>query len=231
VTVFFPDVSNDNWGNTELTDEGQQNLYDFLGQLRSAGMVAVQHKMSQGSGYVDPYGALCQKWCSQNSFPFLGGYHYATADPPAGQVNNWLIARGGKNVEIDFEGLDDNGNPNLNMGQFWDLVYAFNAADINVAAAYFPQWYADDIGADLSQFAGSEIALHSSAYPMGDSMGPPSDLYRACGGDTGEGFSPYLGSQDPAVWQFTESARIGGFVVDCNAFKGSAVALPKVYGQ
>src|SRR6201993_3799201 len=165
MTVFYPDVSNNNWGSSSLTTAGQQNLMNFLSQLRGQGLSAVAHKMSEGSSYVDPYGAICQTWCQQQVYPFIG-YHFATADDAGAQVRNWQAAGGGANVMIDFEDVD-NGSPTLNMSIFWDLVYAFNAVNINVALAYVPQWYADDIGADLSAFASSDIALVSSAYRMG----------------------------------------------------------------
>jgi lysozyme len=227
MTVFYPDVSNDNWGSTELTTAGQQALMNFLSQLRGQGLSAVAHKMSQGSGYVDPYGAICQTWCAQQVFPFIG-YHYATTDDPANQVANWHCARGGNNVMIDFEDVDENGSATLNMGIFWDLVQAFNAANVNVALAYLPDWYANDIGADLSQFATSDIALVSSAYPMPDSFGPPRDLYRGCDGDTGEGWAPYHGAT-PTIWQYTDCARISDINVDCNAYRGTSAQLAQLF--
>jgi hypothetical protein len=228
VTIFFPDLSNNNWGSEELTDDGQAKQLTFLNQIRSLGLSGLTHKMSEGSGYVDPYGRIAQKYCKENRLPFLG-YHFATTDPPAAQVNNWLCAGGGNSVEIDFEGLDENGNPNLNMVQFWDLVYAFNDAGINVALAYLPQWYADDIGADLSAFPSSDIPLHSSAYPMGYSVGPPSDVYRGCDGDAGEGWAPYCGGPPPSVWQFTSTASIAGINVDCNAYHGLSTNLVQLF--
>lgn len=228
MTVYYPDLSNDNWGSEDLTDQGRQKLMAFLGQ--GLPYAAISHKMSQGSDYVDPYGAICQTWCADHNVAFMG-YHFATTDPAAAQVSNWQAAGGGANVMIDFEQLDANAHPALNMGLFWDLVYAFNAADINVALVYLPQWYADDISADLSPLAPSEIALVSSAYPLGYSIGPPADLYRGCDGDDGEGWAPYCGGPVPTIWQFTCTASIGGINVDCNAFRGTAAQLAAVFGQ
>jgi hypothetical protein len=228
VTVFYPDVSNNEWGDEELTTQGQQNLMNFLSQLRGLALAGVSHKMSQGSGYVDPYGAICQTWCAQYKFPFCG-YHFATTDDADAQVRNWQAAGGGANVMIDFEQVNDNEEAMLNMGIFWDLVYAFNAANINVALAYFPEWYANDIGGvDLSLFGSNGIGLVSSAYPMGYSVGPAADLYRGCDGDSGEGWAAYLGAT-PTIWQFTSSARIGGFTVDCNAYHGTAAQLAQLF--
>ena len=158
MTVFYPDVSNNQWGSTELTTAGQQALMDFLSVLRGQGLSGVSHKMSEGADFIDPYGVVCQTWCKTNVFPFIG-YHFATSDDAAAQVRNWKAAGGGANVLIDFEAAG------VSMATFWDLVFAFNAARINVALAYIPQWFADQIGADLSQVAQSGIAMVSSAGP------------------------------------------------------------------
>lgn len=227
MTIFLPDLSNDNWGDEELTDAGQEKQLAFLNQLRGLGLAGMTHKASQGPGYVDPYFRIAQKYCSDNRIPFLG-YHFATTDDADAQVNNWLCAGGGANVELDFED-EDNGNPTLNMGIFWDLVDAFNDAKINVALAYLPKWYANDIGADLSQLGTNGIALHSSAYPMGDSVGPPADLYRGCDGDAGEGWAPYCAGPPPTIWQFTSTASIAGINVDCNAFHGLTTNLIQLF--
>ena len=221
MTVFYPDVSNNQWGSTELTTAGQQALMDFLSVLRGQGLSGVSHKMSEGADFIDPYGVVCQTWCKTNVFPFIG-YHFATSDDAAAQVRNWKAAGGGANVLIDFEAAG------VSMATFWDLVFAFNAARINVALAYIPQWFADQIGADLSQFAQSGIALVSSAYPMSHWGGPPFDLYRGCGGDSGEGWAPYLGAL-PTVWQFSDCARIGGLSVDINAYHGTSIQLAQLF--
>jgi hypothetical protein len=220
VTVFIPDVSNDNWGSEDLTPDGQQKLMEFLRSL-PGGYAGVEHKMSQGADFIDPYGAIAQRWCANVKFPFIG-YHYATTDDPAAQIQNWKSAGGGGNVMIDFEQGD------ATVSQFWDLVTAFNSAAVNVALAYVPQWFADDIGMDLTPLAGNAIALVSSAYPLGYSQGEPADLYRGCGGDTGEGWASYRGGV-PVLWQFTSSARIGGIIADCNAYHGTAQQLGDLF--
>jgi hypothetical protein len=118
---------------------------------------------------------------------------------------------------LDFEaGAGDINN-------FWALVDAFNNHGVNVSLAYIPHWYWGDIGEpDLSPLAFSQIQLVSSAYPGGVGMG--SDIYRASGGDNGEGWTGYGGSPI-TCWQFTNNAEIAGFKVDCNAFKGDNLDL------
>lgn len=222
MTVLVPDCSNNNWGDQELTPQGQQNLISFLTRLPSQGFGGIIHKFTQGAGYIDPYGALCRSWCQQNNFCFISGYHYVTNDNPTAQVQNWQAAGGGPNVYLDFEDMDDDGHPTLTMGLFWAVVNSFNAVGVNVPATYLPAWYAADIGADLSALSENGIALVSSAYPQGYTAGLASDLYTASGGDAGEGWNAYANGSAPNMWQFTSSATISGFNnVDCNAYRGS----------
>lgn len=221
MTLYYPDVSNNNWGSEELTDAGQQALYSFLSQLAQQGFAGVAHKMSQGSGFIDPYGALAQTWCAQNNLPFIG-YHYVDTSPPSEQASNFQAAGGGANAMFDWEA----GSGDLNT--FWAVVNAFNAVGVNVQLAYDPRWYLEGAGSgagtDISSFVANGILLVSSAYPLGYQAGYASDLYAQCGGDTGQGWSPYDGGPPPAAWQFTSSAIIAGQNgVDCNAYLGADI--------
>jgi hypothetical protein len=216
VTLFYPDCSNNNWGSTQLTAQGRQNLLSFLSQLRDEGFAGVSHKMSQGSDFIDPYGALCQTWCDQNSFPFLG-YHYVDTSDPDAQAQNWRAAAGRDNAMFDHE--DGSGD----MDNFWAVTNAFNDVGVNVQLAYIPQWYLNGAGGggDLSSLADDGILLVSSAYPLAYTADYASTLYDSCGGDAGKGWAPYNGAT-PSAWQFTSSAIIAGFNgVDCNAYLGA----------
>lgn len=221
MTIYYPDVSNNNWGNEELTDAGQQVLYSFLSQLKQQGFAGVAHKMSQGSDFIDPYGALCQTWCDQNAFPFIG-YHYIDTSDAGAQAQNWQAAGGRNNAMFDWEA--NSGN----LDTFWAVTNAFNAAGVNVQLAYDPRWYLEGAGSgagtDISSFASNGILLVSSAYPLGSQSGFASDLYVQCGGDAGSGWAPYDGGPPPSAWQFTSSAVISGQGgVDCNAYLGDDI--------
>lgn len=212
MTLFYPDVSNNNWGSTQLTVAGQQALQNFLSQLRQQGFAGVSHKMSQGSDFIDPYGALCQSWCDDNDFPFIG-YHYVDESDPGAQAANWRAAGGRDNTMFDHE--DGSGD----MDNFWAVTNGFNAAGVNVALGYIPHWYIGN--QDLSGLSANGIYLISSGYPMGYAADYASTLYDSCGGDTGSGWAPYNGAT-PTAWQFTSSAIIAGVSgVDCNAYLGT----------
>lgn len=221
MTILIPDCSNNNWGSEELTDQGRANLMAFLAALPDH-FGGLEHKMSQGSDYADPYGPIAQSWCGAHEMPFLG-YHFATTDNPSAQAANWISAGGSINAMIDFEQVDDGNRATLAPDDFWSVVNAFNSAGVNVPLAYIPEWYADDIEMDLSALRANGIGLISSAYPLGYSGGDPVDMYRACDGGVGEGWAPYRGGL-PIMWQFTSSAKVGSFnSIDINAFEGTDV--------
>lgn len=222
VTLFYPDVSNNNWGNENLSDAGQQNLYNFLGPLIGQGYAGVCHKMSQGTTYIDPYGALCQTWCAQNNVPFIG-YHWVTTEDPDAQAQTWLNAGGGSNVMFDWEAGPPGGG---DLNNFWAVCQGFNRAGVNVQLGYMPEWYlngaGDGAGTDISTLTANGILLVSSAYPNTYSD-YGWNLYQAGGGDNGPGWGPYDGGT-PSAWQFTSNAIVSGFVgVDVNAYQGDDI--------
>ena len=219
MTLFYPDVSNNNWGCPQLTDDGQERLYDFLSNLD--GFAGVAHKISEGVSFVDPYGVLCKQWCVKNNFPF-SGYHFVTNDSPSAQVQNYLNAGGDENAQLDFEHMNSaTGGATLNIDIFWSLVSCFNAAGVGVKMAYIPRWYWGDIGQpDLSELATNGIKMVSSSYPCGYNYGSALDLYGASGS---VGWESY-GGATPSAWQFTSTCNVA-FIqpVDCNAYEGTDI--------
>lgn len=210
MTLYFPDLSNNNWSSN-------QDVTNFLSQLIPQGFSGASHKVSEGNYYTDPFWPTFSKYCQSNNIPYIG-YHCLTTDDPTSQVQNYQSNGGTLNVMIDHEQF--NGQ-NSDLDQFWAIVSAFNAANINVQLEYLPQWFWEDIGSpDLSALTTNNILLVSSAYPGGS--GYASSIYAAGGGDTGEGWSPY-GGVTPSAWQFTDQASIAGINVDCNAYLGTDI--------
>lgn len=213
VTLYYPDVSNNNWSS-------DQELTNFLSQLHGQGFAGVVHKVSEGNYYQDPYWQPCRTWCENNNLSWLG-YHYVTTNDPASQVRTWLGNDGGPNVMFDFEA--NSGDIN----NFWALVSAFNSAGVNVSLAYIPNWYWGKIGyPDLSGLTANQISLISSSYP--DGSGYASDVYENSGGNSGPGWAPY-GGASPTAWQFTDSAIVAGIRVDCNAYNGPGTNLDALF--
>jgi hypothetical protein len=205
MTLFYPDVSNNNWSS-------DQDAIDFLEQLIPQGFAGVVHKVSEGDYYEDPYWPIVLQWCQQNNVVCLG-YHYVTQDDPASQVQTWLGNTGGSVVMADWEA---NGG---DFSNYQAVAAAFEAAGVTVYVGYCPQWYWSEVGeGDLSGIP----TLISSGYP--DGSGDARVVYAEAGGDSGEGWDSY-GYAIPTIWQFTDSADIPPFTrIDCNAFKGADLA-------
>lgn len=209
VTLFGPDVSNNNWSSS-------QQVIQFVNSLPPQGFSWLEAKCSQGSSYQDPYWQVTLQAAQAAGIPCVP-YHYVTTDDPAAQAQCFVSNGGGNVAMFDFEaGSGDIAN-------FWAVANAFDNAGVQVILSYVPQWYWQQIGSpDLSQVPG----LISSAYPS-TAEGYASALYTQGGGDTGEGWSAY-GGATPVIWQFTDAANVGGVSVDCNAFRGSVAELQQL---
>lgn len=212
VTLYYPDVSNNNWHTSG-------EAVNFCSQLADEGFSAVCHKVTEGDYYRDPFWSSVLAWAQDTDTPCIG-YHYVTTDAAEAQVENYLDHVENPDVPcmLDFE--DNSGD----LDNYWRVVRAFNDAGIKIALSYIPHWYWTQIGRpDLSQVPG----LVSSSYPAGG--GYASTIYAASDGSNGPGWVSY-GGATPVVWQFTSQARIGGHDVDCNAFEGSLNEFKRLLG-
>lgn len=211
MALFGLDLSNNNWhSNAEAVADVQR-------ATQVEGFAWIEHKVSEGSGYRDPYWPAVRDWCNANNVPVIG-YHYVRTDDPAAQAKCFVNNGGGKNVMLDFE--DGSGN----IANFWAVVRAFNAAGVNVVLSYIPHWYWQNIGSpDLTGVPG----LVSSSYYERNNYA--SKEYYDAGGDNGAGWASY-GGATPVIWQFTDAAIVAGISVDANAFKGDVNALRALLG-
>lgn len=206
-TLYGPDVSNNNFRTTA-------EAIAFVSALPGEGFAWVEQKVSEGSSYKDPFWPAIRDWCTANDFPCVG-YHYVREGDPAGQAANFVANGGGKFAMLDFE--DNSGD----IANFWAVVKAFNAADVEIALSYIPRWYWQQIGSpDLSQVPG----LVASSYVNGS--GYASVLYP---GDDNARWAAY-GGATPQILQFTSSAIVAGKSVDANAFKGTTTELRALLG-
>lgn len=211
MTLYGPDLSNNNWRNTA----------EIAGWLDACfhreGYSWMEHKVSEGNYYADPFWPTVRDWCKTNDVPCIG-YHYVTTNPAAEQVSKFVGNGGGPNVMLDFEA--NSGN----IANFWAVLNAFNSAGVQVALSYLPRWYWQSIGSpSLTGVPG----LVSSSYYESGTYG--SIEYVAAGGDAGPGWDSY-GGVKPSVWQFTDGAIIDGKSVDANAFRGTLADLQTLLG-
>jgi hypothetical protein len=214
-TVFYADVSNNNWGGPTFTPTGAQQLTSFLATAKAMPEVlGVLHKTTEGANFVDPYWATFKGWCSDpaNDFSWLG-YHYVTLDDPTAQAANFVQAGGGQWVMLDHE----QGSGGID--QFWAVTQAFNNAGVSVSMGYIPKWYWQQIGSpNLATLTSNQIALVASNY-SGNANLDPIASYDSAGGNNAPGWAPFGGCL-PTALQFTNAAVIGGSLVDLNAYNG-----------
>lgn len=209
------DVSNDDFGGDVNYDLSL--IAPFISALPGEGFSWVEAKCSQGGGptaFIDPTYSTVAAACQANGVTYIP-YHYADTSDPASQAQNCLAAIGGtpQPVMVDFEDVDANSNPLLNISDFWALVEALNGVGIYVALSYIPQWYWSAIGEpDLSQVPG----LISSSFVSGS--GYASNLYP---GNGAAGWDSY-GGATPVIYQFTDSADVANLTaIDADAYQGS----------
>lgn len=191
-----------------------------LKQVKAEGFDFCFVKVSEGSGYVNPYWAGWRDQARANGL-ILAGYHYVKdSDDPAAQAANFVNHLGDKSIAamLDFEA--NSGNINV----FWAVVNEINKLGVEVRLSYIPRWYWEQIGApSLSEVPG-EIQSSYVLTPKGPDYA--SSLYP---GDTWPGWSTFGGVQ-PAILQFTSSAKVAGMIVDADAFKGTRDDLNRLLG-
>jgi lysozyme len=217
VTLFGPDISNNNFGGEDNPDLAAAAA--FVSALPGEGFSWVEAKSSMGSDFIDPTWATIYQTASAIGL-LVVAYHYVDTSDPAAQAQTCAAALDGADVPVMFDFEDDSGD----FDNFQAVLSAFQAAGLNVALSYIPEWYWEDIDSpDISGVPG----LVSSAYPGGS--GAASTIYTEDGGDDGEGWDGY-GGATPVIWQFTDQALIAGLDVDCNAFIGELSDLQALLG-
>lgn len=139
----------------------------------------------------------------------------------------WYIGNGLsplENVRQCLEWMQDNRIPvaldcehgSGNIEFFKSVLYYFRQAGIRVPLSYIPKWYWQQVGSP--SLAGLP-PLWSSRYVVG--TGTASQLYP---GDSSAHWNGY-GNNSISITQFTSSAKVAGYTVDANAFKGSLIDL------
>jgi hypothetical protein len=209
MTLYGPDLSNNNW-----SSKGE--IAGWLDAcFHREGFSWMEHKVSEGNYYKDPYWGTVRDWCNANGVPCIG-YHYVTTNNPTQQAAQFVANGGGAYCMFDVE------NNSGDIAQFWAVLAAFKAAAIEVTLSYIPHWYWQSVGSP--NLVGIPGLISSNYFGRGAYA---STEYVAAGGDTGPGWNGY-GGVNPSIWQFTDGAIISGKSVDCNAFKGDLVQLQEL---
>jgi lysozyme len=210
MTLYGVDLSNNNWRVPAA------NIVPTLNEIIAEGFSWIEHKVSEGNYYTDPYWPTVLSW-AKSTGNIVVGYHYVSTDDPNQQAQTYLSNVGDPTVPcmLDFE---QNGG---DIANFWAVWNAFVAAGINMRLSYIPHWYWEEIGSpDLSNVVG----LVSSNWVSGS--GYASAIYP---GPAWAGWNSY-GGATPAILQFSNQALVAGMQMDADAFEGSLSDLQTLLG-
>ncbi|HET9875569.1 MAG TPA: GH25 family lysozyme [Mycobacterium sp.] len=210
-TLYGVDLSNDNWGG-----RAPVAIVPTLNEIIREGFSFIEHKVSEGNYFTDPYWPTVLSW-AKSTRNIIVGYHYVTTNVATQQAATYLSNVGDPSVPcmLDFE--DSGGG----IDNFWAVWEAFAAAGVNMRLSYIPHWYWQQIGSpDLSNVVG----LIASDYVSG--TGYASVLYP---GSAWPGWNAY-GGATPVILQFTEQAQVADLVCDADAFRGTVSDLHRLLG-
>lgn len=196
-----------------------------LTKLTDASYVLI--KATEGDSYVNPYYKGWIKQAAQLGKP-TAWYHFLSSDAsPAAQAAHAKAV-----VGTSLPGMLD-VEPTTASVPTWVMLLetcrAMIAEGLRLRMVYLPKWFWQQLGSpDLTELSTLGIVLVSSNYPGGS--GSATAQYNAGGGDHGPGWAPY-GGVVPTFWQFTDSAKAGGQLVDYSAFRGTPTQLAQLFGQ
>jgi hypothetical protein len=201
-----------------------------LALAHAQGIVALTHKVGEGTGGDDPLDGSVLGNARDAGIPLLGGYHVVRSDPVGPQVDDLLA-------------LADRDEPwwRTFPGWFWQVDLERWPTD------QVPATTGIAFGRELRQRTGSVVAMYASRSQYGDQLsawdGPlwnahyvsgagdfralyPGDAWRPTmvGGSRG-GWAAYSG-REPDFLQYSSSATIAGVTTcDISAYRGTLAEL------
>lgn len=180
------------------------DVYAGSGQIQvPSDAAAIVAKATEGTYYVDSEYAWFKQQAANRGLPF-SGYHFLNGnDDVAAQAALYFKIAGTTPCMVDVE-PEDQAKSRPTLDQTVDFIEALRGLGGHVWGVYFPQWYLDEVGGDLSRLTALQVALVSSNYVGYTENGP--------------GWLSY-GGATPTVWQFTSVP------LDKNAFKGTPAQL------
>lgn len=189
-----------------------------MSRVAAEGFRYVIAKATEGTDYVNPEYREQKDGAQANGLYFMA-YHYVKPWNWDAQADNFAAVEPDRSVRVMLDHEHGSGDINDLRG----VRDALRARGYQVVLAYLPRWFWEGhIGSpDLSDL---DMPLMSSNYVGG--TGPASELYAQAGP---RGWESY-GGAPVAIYQFTESAAVAGFVLDANVFRGSETDLAALFG-
>lgn len=200
-----------------------QGNFDFAG-AKAEGFTFATHKVTEGTGYRDPYWARARREMETHFPGRWGGYVFCRINTrPEDEARYFLDAVGGDTsvmVQIDYEDTRNGGS----YGDLFARVKAFQDLGFRLLPVYVPRWFwRDHMGSpDLS---GLPVGIWNSHYVSG--VNYASTLYSQHP-DLGTAWAD-MGGKPVTILQFSETAQVAGQRIDVNAFRGSESELDAMF--
>lgn len=191
-----------------------------MSRVKAEGFSYVIAKATEGSGYTNPFYREQRDGARANGLLFCA-YHYVKAgDSARSQVDRFESVEPDRGVPVMLDHELTSGD----AGVLWAVHNEFVARGYRVNLTYLPRWYwQGHIGSpDLSGLP----PLMASDYGR-ERSGFAAAIYP---GDGDAGWNGY-GNNSVAILQFSQKGSVAGFVLDVNAFKGSAAELAALFGS
>lgn len=235
VTMFI-DVSHHDW---DRLGHGPDWSKIVAGGLGTAALIRATYGDPAGFHPASPHFADMAAAAKAAGVRAVGGYHNLIKGDDASVARQVDFHRAALDAAGCLFGMCDvEQYPELQSRGLvpdWDTVRRFNdrwdkVEPDRVMAWYVARWIWSALGQpDLRALVGPLI---NADYPATGNA-PPADIYpRALAATAGKerGWAPY-GRRTPDLWQFTSTATVDGAsgTTDCNAFRGSADALVKLF--
>lgn len=195
---------------THIVDISHYQPDPDFSKAKSAGLVGVFHKATQGTSYVDPTYAQRKKAAAQAGLP-LATYHFLEAGNIDRQISHYLATVKpvpGERVVIDHE-------QNASIDEVQHAVQLlFNDPRNLQVTIYSGHTIKDQLGKTHDGLL-AKTALWLPQYTSAEKPTWPMDTWPVW-----------------SLWQYTDKGTYPGFVgnVDCNMFNGGAAACARWMG-
>jgi GH25 family lysozyme M1 (1,4-beta-N-acetylmuramidase) len=178
-------------------------IHDFA-ELKSAGVLGIIHKCTQGAGYADPMYATRRKLVTDAGL-LWGAYSFNTGESVSAQVKEFLSHAELDNSTLMALDFEDNPHSQMSLDQARLWLQQIEAATGRKAILYSGNRVKDLLGANIDSYLGSH-RLWLAQY------GPTAHVQASW--------------SKPWLWQYSESGRLPGTdgAIDFNYYAGTQLA-------
>ncbi|MGA9874057.1 MAG: glycoside hydrolase family 25 protein [Rhodococcus sp. (in: high G+C Gram-positive bacteria)] len=220
MTLFGIDVSN------------HQGNFDFAAARRE-GFSFATHKITEGTGYRDPYWPRARAEMERHFPGRWGGYVFCrTGTDPAAEARFLREHAGGADfpLQVDYEDTMGGGS----VDDLLRRIDSYRAVGFQrFLPVYIPRWFWESrmARAPLDRLP---TGIWNSDYVGGrdyaSRLYPGDDWAPSRGGGARGGWAD-MGGKPVEILQFSESATVAGQSIDANAFRGNDNQLAVLFGS